>query len=81
MDAVDLLLASGALGTCNPYSGISPLYAACVNQNVVVVKKLLRRFPNLAKHGTKVENNNPLHFVSGCGNVEIAKLLLQTDDG
>ena len=78
---MNLLLKKGASGQCNPFTGISPLYAACVNQNVEVVKPLLEKFPALAKQGTKVENNNPLHIVSGNGNLEITKLMLQTDDG
>lgn len=81
MDIVDLLLSKGASGKCNPFTGITALYAACVNQNVAVVKPLLQKFPALAQQGTKVENNMPLHIVSGNGNVHIMKLLLQTDDG
>ena len=81
VDIVKLLLEKGASGQRNPFTGISPLYAACVNENVKVVKPLLEKFPGLVKEGTKVENNNPLHIVSGSGNVEITKLMLQTDDG
>ena len=76
-----MLLEKGASGICNPFTGISPLYAACVNQNVNVVKPLLKKFPALAKQGTKVENNSSLHIVCGNGNIEITKLMLQTDDG
>ena len=78
---VNLLLEKGASGQCNPFTGISPLYAACVHENVDVVKPLLVKFPGLVKQGTKVEKNNPLHIVSGNGNVHIIKLMLQTDDG
>ena len=80
-DIVKLLLEKGASGFSNPYTGTSPLYAACVNNNVQVVRPLLEKFPTLAKQGTRVESNNPLHIVSGNGNAEIVKMLLQTDDG
>ncbi|XP_028415469.1 leucine-rich repeat serine/threonine-protein kinase 1-like isoform X2 [Dendronephthya gigantea] len=80
-EIVKLLLENGATGQCNQFTGISPLYAACVNNNVDVVKALLEKFPELVKQGTKVENNMPLHIVCGSGDVAITKLMVQTNDG
>ena len=80
-EIVELLVKKGATGLANHYTGITPLYAACVQGHVDIARILLKRFPESSKRGTKVESNNPLHIVSGCGNVELTKMLLQSDDG
>ena len=80
-DIVKFLIEKGTIGSDNPFTGISPIYAACVASHVDIAEVLLKRFPESAKRGTKVENNMPLHIVSGIGNSEIMKLLLQVNDG
>lgn len=75
---VKLLLQRGADGSPNSFTGITPLYAACVNKHVDVTQLLVQYMPHHVNTATKMERSTPLHVAAGEGCVALVKTLMQS---
>ncbi|XP_048577768.1 leucine-rich repeat serine/threonine-protein kinase 1 isoform X2 [Nematostella vectensis] len=73
-----LLLEHGADGSPNTFSGMTPLYGACLKHHADVVWLLAKTMPHHVNTATKMEKMTPLHVAAGEGNAIIIRILLQT---
>ena len=77
LEVVKLLLKKGADGSPNTFTGITPLYAACLSGNVELVRLMVRAVPQAINLPGKMDKSTALHVAAGEGSEEIIKILLQ----
>ena len=75
-----LLLKEGADGSPNMFTGITPLYAACLSGNADLVSLMVQAVPQTINLASKMDKVTPLHVAAGEGSEEIIKILLQVPE-
>ena len=76
-EVAKLLLEKGADGAPNSFTGITPLYAACLSGNVELVRLLAHAMPQTINMPGKMDKTTALHVAADVGSEEIIKILLQ----
>ena len=74
------LLKEGADGSPNMFTGITPLYAACLSSNADLVSLMVQAVPQTINLASKMDKATPLHVAAGEGSEEIIKILLQVPE-
>ena len=75
-----LLLKEGADGSPNIFTGITPLYAACLSGNAELVSLMVQALPQTINLASKMDKATALHVAAGEGSEKIIKKLLQVPE-